>query len=108
MKTGVTCPIKSIDEKKEVISVKFKYSCVDCPKPSELEYILDRSRPVTHDTFKRHVGHTLYKHLTDKLGYTASPLRLKDDYAVSYHKSKTPFGKIVYYIQHSAIEYVYY
>lgn len=88
--------------------MKFRYSCVTCPKLPELEHILARERTVTHDTFKRHIGLKAYRELCERLGYTHIPLHLKDDWHVSYHKSKTPFGKIVYYIQHSAIEYVYY
>lgn len=88
--------------------MKFRYSCVNCPNVNELEYILEHERTITHDTFRRNIGKKQYDKLNRLLGYDKYNLTLKTDYHVSYHKSKTPDGKIVYYLDHSAIEYVYY
>lgn len=90
------------------ITVDYAYSCVGCPDLSELEYIIEHERSVSYRTFRLHIGAGEMKRLNDMLGYTGSGLSLASDWAVSFHKSKTPDGKTVYYMRHSAIEYVYY
>lgn len=89
--------------------MRLRYTCVGCPKIRELEYIIENEREITHDTFRKNVGKNNYDELVSDLGYNGGGgLTLKSDWAVSYHKSKTPDGKTVYYLRHSAIEYVFY
>lgn len=77
----------------------FQHTCVSCSgsRLRELEHIIDHERSVTFETFKRNVDEV-----------PEYSVALKDDYAVSFHKSRLPNGKRVYYYVHSAIEHIYY
>lgn len=70
--------------------------------------MVDQAREVTYATLARHVG-------ADQLRFTfpfyawgpGTPgLRMKNDWAVSYYRSKYR-GRLCYYVQHSAIEYIF-
>lgn len=66
-----------------------------------LEQMIEDSRDVELSTLRRHID---LKEWEAEMGY-GSWLRLKDDWCVSYSKSKIA-GVPCYYITHSAIEHV--
>lgn len=74
---------------------------------NELEKLEEASKPVQYSTFARHVD---MKALSDAFGYSFGKinrgLKLCDDYAVRFYKSKW-FGKPCYYMVHSATECIY-
>ena len=87
-------------------------NCVHYPDIDELQYIVDVNKEITYKTFRSHVDTESFNAIKESLGYTAElgrkyNLTIQNDYAVSFHKSKTPKGEIVYYINHSAIEYIF-
>ena len=67
-----------------------------------LEQMIEGARDITLPTLRRHVD---LKEWENEMGY-GSWLRLKDDWCVSFHKSKV-VGVTCYYIRLSAIEYVF-
>ena len=75
----------------------------------KINTMVDQAKEITYDTFVKNVS---IKELEDMFPfYEWGPgkkggLRLKDDYAVSYYRSKYE-GEPAYYIDHSAIEYVF-
>jgi len=90
----------------------YQYNCVGCPNINELNYIIDNAKDITYQTFRRHVDTESFTLLKEQLGYTPQlardcSLTLANDWAVSFCKSKTPKGKPVYYIRHSAIEHIF-
>ena len=87
--------------------MEYRYNCVSPLSLKELNFIIDNSREIKNATFKKKIGNENYKELENTLGYNRA-LRLHDDWAVSYFKSKKPNGVEVAYLRHSAIEYVYY
>jgi hypothetical protein len=89
--------------------MRFRYSCVGCSRLRELHHIIDNSRTITHDTFRKNVGKENYWEISSALGYDgAGGLTLSSDWSVSFHKSYLPDDRPVYYVAHSAIEYVFY
>lgn len=83
---------------------QYQYSCVDCgSKLNELEYIIDHERQVSYATFIKNVDKEFVKDFNRSAGVPISK-----DWAVSFHKSKLPNGKTVWYFAHSSIEYVFY
>lgn len=92
---------------------EYQYCCVNAPDIDELNYIIDNSREITYETFRKNVETESFNEIKEGLGYTREVQRgcnltLKNDWAVSFHKSKTEDNKQVYYICHSAIEYIFY
>lgn len=87
--------------------MEYRYSCVAPSSRKELDFIIENSRDITRATFVKNVGTESYKELEIDLGYSKD-FKLKNDQYVSYHKSKTPKGRTVYYCTHSSIEYIYY
>lgn len=92
--------------------LKYYSCCVDYPDVDELNHIVDNSREISYRTFRSHVDSENFNTIKEKLGYTNQlrkncNLTLQNDYAVSFHKSRTPEGKPVYFLRHSAIEYVF-
>ena len=74
-----------------------------------LNAMIENARDVTYATFLRNVDSSDFKILKANFGYVdrkRDGLRLQDDYHVSYHRSRYK-GKTVYYLVHSAIEYVF-
>lgn len=86
---------------------KFRYSCVGCPNVAELVYIISNSKEITYETFRKQVNTNDFKELKKELGYTPN-FTIQDDWAVRFYSSKNRKGKRVYYLVHSAIEYVFY
>jgi hypothetical protein len=87
--------------------MRYQYCCVEPKSLNELTHIIDNEREITYQTLKKYVGKEELDLLESSLGYDKY-LKLKDDYAVSFHKSKKENGQPVYYVRHSAIEYVFY
>lgn len=95
------------------MNLEYQYCCVNAPDIEELEFIIDNNREVTYETLRKNINPESFKEVKESLGYTRQlyndcGITLKSDYAVTFHKSKTPEGKIVFYIRHSAIEYIFY
>lgn len=92
---------------------KFTYygRCVSWPLsqvPALIEMV-DDARQITRETFRRHVDRADRERLEQRLGYELHPalgLTCAGDYCVSYHSSKL-HGRRVYFVTHSAIEYVF-
>ena len=91
------------------MELRFAYDCVSC-RPGEmleeLQYIIDHAREITLGTILKYVDRDDWNMLTRELGY-GSAFNIKDDWHVTYWKSKTPAGQIVYYMCHSCIEYIF-
>ena len=71
--------------------------------------MIDSSLDVSRKTFLQHVDRESLQDLEEQLGYEKHPkqgLTMAGDYCVSYHRSKL-HGETVYYLKHSAIEYVF-
>jgi hypothetical protein len=85
------------------------FRCVDISDSDvpALNEMVDSARDITFDTFSRHVD---WKPLAAQMGYATERkddgMRLESDRAVSFHSS-TFLGKPVYYMVHSAIEFVF-
>ena len=88
--------------------MEFQYNCVNPKSLTELEYIIDKAQEIKHDTFKKRIGIKNFNKLQAQLGYDRLDFKLKDDWAVSFHRSKLPNKRPVYYLRWSAIEYVFY
>lgn len=78
-------------------------SCVDLDG-FHIQNMVDNSKEITYETFCRHCD---YLPFVEFYGYVihGNGLKLKDDLAVSFHKSKYR-GTTCYYIDHSAIEHI--
>lgn len=87
--------------------MNYQYDCVNPRSLRELEFIIDNSEDIVYSTFVRNVNKDDLKILKERLGYSRS-FPLKNDWHVSYHKSKLPNGNSVYYMCHSYIEYIFY
>lgn len=87
--------------------MNYQYCCVSPNSLKELKYIIDNNSDVTYNTFIKHVDKDDMNLLKKDLGYNRD-LTLKNDWHVSYHKSKLPDGRPVYFLCHSAIEYIFY
>jgi hypothetical protein len=85
---------------------RFYSSCVEYPNLEDLNTIIENERTITLNTFKKHVDREQFNGLKAGLGYTRD-FKLEDDWHVSYHKSKDKRKNTVYYMQHSAIEYIF-
>ena len=76
----------------------------------KINNMIDQAKEITYKTFLTHFENNV--ELSDLFPYYAwghgriDGLRLKNDWAVSYHKSKYE-GKECVYMTHSAIEYVF-
>lgn len=67
----------------------------------------ERARDITYTTLLQHVGiDTLLDTFPGYARYPQQGLTLKNDWHVSYHKSRYE-GKRCYYVRHSAIEYIF-
>lgn len=86
----------------------YQYCCVTSPDIEELFYIVDNAREITYRTLLKHVDCEDLKALCRSWGYCRNGLHLSHDWAVSYYKSKLQCGARVYYIRHSAIEYIFF
>lgn len=87
------------------------FRCVDVPSSGqqfdEFMDMLGKGRDISFETFARHCD---WKPIARDMGYATGPgepgLRLDKDYAVSFQTSRLA-GERVYYMVHSAIEYVF-
>ncbi len=86
-------------------SCHYRYNCVNPDDEKELFYIIDNNEEITYKTFLKHVNNESFKILCLKLGYNKN-FHIKNDWHVSYHKAKYE-GEIIYFLCHSAIEYVF-
>jgi hypothetical protein len=93
--------------------LSFYMSCVGCPRHlvDDLINMIDANIAITYNTFIKHVDRDELREMEKAMGYDTMPwerrgLRLKNDWAVSYHRS-TFKGKQVYYFRHSGIEYLF-
>lgn len=74
-----------------------------------LSQCIEDATDVTLETVRRHVDRDEMRDLERRLGYEIGPskgLHLKDDFHVSYHRSRY-MGKRCYYVRHSAIEHIF-
>ena len=89
--------------------LKFRYDCVNPENKEELFHIVDNNQEITFDTFKKRINLEDFKSLCRNLVYAVGKengLHIKDDWHVSYHKARY-HGKPIYFLKHSAIEYVF-
>lgn len=74
--------------------------------------MVDRAIDITWKTFCKHVGVDSVRDLFPDYSYTCGERKttcgfhIKDDWAVSFHRSKYN-GKKCYYLVHSGIEYIF-
>jgi len=68
--------------------------------------MIDNGRTVSRATFKRNVGAGVLKDFETAMGYPLGALTMARDFAVSYSRGKI-HGRRVYWVNHSAIEYVF-
>ena len=83
------------------------FTCVNCP-PSLVNALMecvDTCQEITAKTFRYHIGADAYAELEAALGYDRY-LRLAKDFTVTFCKGLFN-GHRVYFLQWSAIEYVY-
>ena len=66
--------------------------------------MVDDSQDISFETLRRNVSLESLKNLISNLGYTQA--NIKRDWAVHFYKSKL-FDTTVYYIDWSAIEYIF-
>ena len=73
-----------------------------------LEAIVNSGRDCSYETIKKRIGAQAMTDLESDLGYGPNtvPRHLNDDYAVTFHWTRYK-GMTIYYVRHSAIEYVY-
>lgn len=93
----------------------YRYCCVDGNYSmrirKELFAILERSRKITRKTFLKHVNQEDLRRIAEALGYekdSRKGLTLKEDWMVGYYSFKLPSGRKGVFMDHSAIEYVFY
>ena len=80
--------------------------CVNSTGP-KIHAMVDAAREVTLRTLRRHVSTEELKGVFGFYTWGVGPgLHLKNDWAVSYHKS-TYDGQPCYYVDHSSIEYIF-
>ena len=84
----------------------YETCCVDS-KAEWIDDMIDKAIDITYQTIKKHI-----KGLDEwekSMGYVTGNkkgLKLKNDYAVTFHRSKYR-NKKCYYIKHSAIEFIF-
>lgn len=97
--------------------LEYLNNCVNWPshdvhKPGGLCDMIDSALQITRETFVKHVNKDSLVSLEASLGYATGSakrnrdMKMKDDFHVRYFRSKL-HGQRVYYINHSAIEYVF-
>lgn len=74
---------------------------------AELESLYDHDFEITYETFAKHVD---VRAVAEMLGYAygrhAEGLRLSDDYAVKFYRSKFR-GKVCYHLDWSSIDHIF-
>lgn len=87
--------------------MRFQYDCVNPNSLEELEFIIDNGEEITLQEFKDNVNSEDFGYLLESLGYSED-FPIDEDCHVQYNRSIKEDGKTVYYMVHSAIEYVFY
>lgn len=82
-----------------------QFSRRDTGKKGGLSDMISMGVDISFATLKKHVNKNDLQELIDNFGYDKS-FKIEDDYAVRFKRSKL-FGKNVYYIVHSSIEYIF-
>jgi len=83
--------------------LNYQYNCVNPESLEELEYIIENAEEIEWEEFKNNVNLNQVSHYNNP-----SLPPLEKDWAVSFYKSILPDGRVVYYYEHSHIEYIYY
>ena len=98
-------PFRTVERRstKDLPSKRYRYNCVNPKSIAELECIIANSRVIPWKVFIGNVKNKDVKELEKNFG-----LPLKDEQYARFYRSITPDGKIVYYFEHSAIEYIFY
>ena len=81
------------------MSRKFQYTCVNPKSEEELTFIDEHEKRITYNTFIRNVDLESFCLLAIDLGYyldSRQGLTIKNDWHISYGKSKLPNGDKVY------------
>jgi len=87
----------------------YAYNCTSPDNIKELYAITDDYSDITYETFRKNIDTDDFDSICYELSYAVGNekgLHIKDDWSVSFHKSKYK-GKIVYFFRQSAIEYVF-
>lgn len=87
--------------------MRFQYDCVSPNSLEELEFIIDNGEEITLQEFKNNVDSEDFHQLVENLGYSED-FPINEDWHVKYNRSIKEDGETVYYMVHSAIEYVFY
>lgn len=82
-------------------------NCVNYEDLEDLDSIVDNSEEVSFSELKNAVNKESLNNLIDALGYNKTSFTIDKDWSVKFYKSKHEDGTPVYYIQHSAIEYIF-
>jgi hypothetical protein len=88
--------------------MKFHTTCVQSTYQKITE-MTDAAKEITRQTFLKYVNKDELKEIEKSLGYSIGNqkgLKMKDDWAVSYHKSTYNKKKCVYF-RWSAIEHIF-
>lgn len=86
--------------------LRFYSDCVGYPVLSDLEHIIEHEREITRSTFISNVNTDDRLMVERQLGYSRS-FPIEKDWHVRFFKSKDEDNNTVYFIRHSAIEYVF-
>lgn len=91
----------------------YRFNCVGCRNVRFLSYIVDNSKEISYRTFTENVNKEDFEELKENYfsfyeKNAKKGLTFKNDWHITYYKSKTPKGKPVYFFVHSAIEYIFY
>lgn len=86
----------------------YAINCVGFPETrvDDLIAMIDGAREISRRTFVSHVDHASLAELEAALGYGRLGLRMSQDYHVGYFSGRLG-GRKVYFIRHSAIEYIF-
>lgn len=87
--------------------MRYQYNCVSPASLEELEYIIDNGEEITLQEFSYAVNSNDFESLATELGYSKD-FPLSEDWHLIYNRSIKEDGETVYYMVHSAIEYVFY
>ena len=83
----------------------YAYNCTAPLDDEELFYIIDNYEEITYNTFLKHVNSESFEELCHSLGYNKD-FHIKNDWHVTYHKAIYN-NEVIYFLCHSAIEYVF-
>lgn len=81
------------------------FSQAECFQKGGLNDCIDKRIDISYKTFRSKVNDTDWNEIVKALGYDRS-FKIQDDYAVQFCRSKL-FGKTVYMLRHSSIEYIF-